>query len=317
MCTAIRFTDRKGNLYFGRNLDWCCSYGERVVVTPRGYVPSTSPFGAVGSIRHAVIGMGVVARDTPLYFDCANDAGLAVAGLNFPGYARYETKPVDGLVNVASWELPLWVAASFSSVDEAESALANAAVVDAPIDDDLPTSYLHWIVADARRSIAVEYTDAGMQVFDDDADVLANQPGFSYHAENLRSYLNLTSDVPATVRWRRAELSPYGTGAGMRGLPGDYYSPSRFVRAAYLNAHYPDQEGEAANVTRLFQTLGGVSMVEGAARMANGQFERTVYAGGFSSATGTYYWHTYENPTTHSVSLADCDTEGTDLVEAG
>ena len=34
MCTGIRFTDTAGNMYFGRNLDWTCGYGERVVVTP-------------------------------------------------------------------------------------------------------------------------------------------------------------------------------------------------------------------------------------------------------------------------------------------
>ena len=34
MCTAVRFVDTKGNLYFGRNLDWTSDYGERIVVTP-------------------------------------------------------------------------------------------------------------------------------------------------------------------------------------------------------------------------------------------------------------------------------------------
>ena len=36
MCTAIRFSDDKGNLYFARNLDWSQGYGERVVVAPEG-----------------------------------------------------------------------------------------------------------------------------------------------------------------------------------------------------------------------------------------------------------------------------------------
>ena len=314
MCTAIRFTDLDGHLYFGRNLDWSSSYGERIVVVPEGFELRTSPFGATSSVSSPVIGMGIVHDGTPLYFDCANAAGLAVAGLNFPGYARYETEPVAGRTNVASWELPLWVVANFSTVDEAERALADVAVVDAPL-GGLPTSLLHWMVGDASRSIAVEYTEAGMQVFHDGADVLANQPGFAYHAENLRSYLNLTNEVPADTQWRGAHLSPYGTGAGMRGLPGDYYSPSRFVRAAFLNAHYPDKAGERDNVSRLFHTLGGVSMVDGAARMADGDFERTVYTGGFSAATRTYYWNTYDDPTVRGVSLDDLDTTGTELME--
>ena len=40
MCTAIRFTDDKGQMYLARNLDWSCGYGERVVVTPRGLSPT-------------------------------------------------------------------------------------------------------------------------------------------------------------------------------------------------------------------------------------------------------------------------------------
>jgi len=39
MCTGIRFVDNEGNMYFGRNLDWSCSYGEKVVITPTGYTP--------------------------------------------------------------------------------------------------------------------------------------------------------------------------------------------------------------------------------------------------------------------------------------
>ncbi len=85
MCTGIRFSDNDGNMYFARNLDWSCGYGERVVITPTGYEPR-SPFGAIGSIAEPIIGMGIVAEGVPLYFDCANTAGLAVAGLNFPGY---------------------------------------------------------------------------------------------------------------------------------------------------------------------------------------------------------------------------------------
>ena len=82
----------------------------------------------------------------------------------------------------------------------------------------------------------VESTADGLQVMRDPADVLANQPGLAWHLENLRSYMNVTPSAPNSVTWGNATLTPYGAGAGMRGLPGDVYSPSRFVRAAYLNA---------------------------------------------------------------------------------
>lgn len=315
MCTGIRFSDGHDNLYLARNLDWTSGYGQQVVVTPTGYAPR-SPFGAVPSIRHATIGMGIVEDDTPLYFDCGNDAGLAVAGLNFPGYADYAPGPVEGATNVAAFEFPLWVCSQFASVDEVEAALADVVIVDRPINDKYPSSLLHWIIGDARRAVVVEHTSDGMHVFDDDVDVLANQPGFAWHHENLRNYLNTSPEFPEEVELGRARLAPFGSGSHMRGIPGDYYSPSRFVRAAYVNDHYPTKESEEENVSRAFHTLQQVAMVDGCAAMGSGEFEMTIYTGLFSSRTQTYYWNTYDDPTIRSVALADRSPAGTELVVA-
>lgn len=315
MCTGIRFSDGQDNLYLARNLDWTSGYGQQVVLTPTGYAPR-SPFGAVGSIEHATIGMGIVEEDTPLYFDCGNDAGLAVAGLNFPGYAAYASGPVEGAVNVAAYEFPLWVASQFASVDEVEAALQDVVIVDKPINDKYPSSLLHWIIADATRSIVVEYTSEGMHVFDDDVDVLTNQPGFAWHHENLRNYLNTSPEFPEETVLGRAHLTPFGSGSHMRGIPGDYYSPSRFVRAAYVNAHYPTKGNEEENVSRAFHTLQQVAMVDGCAAMGSGEFEITIYTGLFSSRTSTYYWNTYDDPRIRSVAMAEHPTDGDKLVMA-
>ncbi|MGN0060365.1 MAG: choloylglycine hydrolase [Coriobacteriales bacterium] len=314
MCTGIRFSDAQGNLYFARNLDWSCSYGEHVVITPTN-AKVVSLFGATDRIDYPIIGMGITAAGTPLYFDCANERGLAVAGLNFPGYAQYEEGPVEGKTNVAAFEFPLWVVAKHATVDEVEAELDNVAIVGKTLSDQMPVSYLHWIIGDGTRSIVVEYTSEGMQVFHNDFDVLANQPGFAWHAENVRNYLNATPEVPTGVKWDKAELAPYGSGGGMRGIPGDYYSPSRFVRAAYLNANYPVKDTEEENVARMFHTLQGVSMIDGAARMTDGAFEITVYTGGFSARTNTYYYNTYDDPAIRSVALSDYPTDGTELIE--
>ncbi len=315
MCTGIRFSDGNGNLYLARNLDWTNGYGEQVLLTPTGYQPE-SPFGAVTSIGHAVLGMGIVEDDTPLYFDCGNEAGIAVAGLNFPGYAQYASEPVDGATNVAAFEFPLWVAAQFRSVDEVEAALDDVAIVDRPINEKYPSSLLHWIIGDSERAIVVEYTSDGMNVFNDDVDVLANQPGFRWHHENLRNYLNADPDFPKDTVLGRAHLTPFGSGSHMRGIPGDYYSPSRFVRAAYVNAHYPEKTSEEENVSRAFHTLQQVAMVDGCAAMDSGEFEKTIYTGLFSSQTATYYWNTYEDPAIRSVAMADYGSDGTELVLA-
>ncbi|MBR1623437.1 MAG: choloylglycine hydrolase [Pseudobutyrivibrio sp.] len=312
MCTGIRFSDTNGNMYFGRNLDWSVGYGQRVLITPKGY-EINSPFKSASQMKYAVIGMGIVEENVPLYFDCGNEAGLAIAGLNFPGYAQYEVDAVEGKINVAAYEFPLWIASQFATVDEVEEALKNVAIVARPINDKYPVSMLHWIIGDKTRSIVVEYTKNGMEIFDDDVDVLANQPGFLWHHENLRNYMNLDSNMPDEVNWQAATLKPFGSGSLMRGIPGDYYSTSRFVRVAYLNTHYPKKSTEEENVARLFHTLSGVAMIDGAARMGDGAYEKTIYTGGFSSATNTYYYNTYEDFTIKSVKLGDYDLNGEEI----
>ena len=315
MCTAIRFNAASGGMYFGRNLDWECGYGEHPVIAPRGWEHSwefdTTPDGG-----KAVIGIGLVAEDTPLYFDCMNEDGLGCAGLFFAGFAAYETAPVEGKLNLASYELPLWVCRNFSTVAQARAALEGAAVVGVKI-AGMDPSALHLIIADAEQSIVVEYTASGMHIYSNPVDTLANQPAFDWHLENLRSYYMVSPQVPQKTSWGSAELEAYGTGGGMRALPGDYYSTSRFVRAAYLNAHYPQQEGEDANKIRLFRSLQGVAMVEGASIMKTGNTERTIYTSGYSAESGALFHSTYEEPAISCWRLAEFDLQATELISIG
>ena len=75
MCTGVRFIDNNGGMYFGRNLDWSVPYGQKVVITPRGYKYNSAFLGEMAMKGGAIIGMAIVAENTPLYFDCANESG--------------------------------------------------------------------------------------------------------------------------------------------------------------------------------------------------------------------------------------------------
>lgn len=315
MCTGIRFTDAEGAMYFGRNLDWTQGYGERVVATPpAATIPPAFERDGDPAVGHAVVGMGIVVAGIPLYFDCGNDAGLAVAGLNFPHSARYAAEPRQGSVNVAAYEFPFWIARTFSSLDEVRAALASVTVVAKPVNEHLPVANLHWLIGDATGSIVVECMEEGMRVWENDADVLTNEPDFGWQRTNLCNYLTLTDEDPDAAAWGAMKLVPFGSGLGMQGIPGDYSGSSRFVKAAFVNSHYPAQTGEAANVTRLFRTLGSVAVPEGAAKMADGSHEKTLYTSCFSPATMTYYHATYDDPRIRSYPIASVDLAGSEPV---
>lgn len=302
MCTSIRFTDTLGNLYLARNLDWNTRYGERVVLTPLGYNTAYS-FIDDSQTKHNVIGMAVAANNYPLYFDCGNDAGLAVAGLNHPGFAAYSDAPIAGKVNIAAYEFPLWVAANFATVEEVARSLEGVNIVAKPFVPGQQVSHLHWIIGDGLRSIVVEQLADGLHVYDDPVDTLSNQPEFPWHLTNLRTYITADNSFPSPARWRTAELEPFGAGAGGRGLPGDTYSTSRFVRAAFHNATYPEKDSEEESISRAFHILASVAMIDGASAMADGSFERTLYTGCYSARTKSYYYSTYEDPSIVRISL--------------
>lgn len=60
MCTAVRFADRNGALFFGRNLDWMESYGEEILATPRGFAYDYALGATHAEQPHAVLGVGCV-----------------------------------------------------------------------------------------------------------------------------------------------------------------------------------------------------------------------------------------------------------------
>ena len=312
MCTSIRFNGADGSMYFGRNLDWVCGYGESIDFSPR-HLPYRSVLGAPQRAEgFAVVGVGVCAQGRPLYFDCANERGLAVAGLNFPGYADFPHEPVDGVDSVATFELPYWICRNFETVDELAAALEHTDIVSLVVPGK-PESFLHWMVADASRSIVIERTATGLHVYDNTVDTLANQPEFGWHLENLRNYMTSAPEFAAPVSWGRQELAAWGAGVSMRGIPGDACSPSRFVRAAYTNAHYPVKDNERENVSRLFHTLGGVQMVEGTAAVSDGRLEKTLFTSGYSSSTNTYYVNSYDDFAIRAFPMSDFDQDGIEI----
>lgn len=298
MCTGVRFVDGQNNLYFGRNLDVPATYGQHVMVTPRNY---HFPMKHVDDITttKAMMGMGIVAGDYPLYFDAANENGLAIANLNFPTHKMdnqivpgleffyYSPEPVEGKTNVTSYEFMAWILQNFDTVEEIKAfdLEKNLNFVDTPLNEQMGTAPAHWLISDEKACIVVEPMHSGVKVFDNPVGVLTNDPTFDWHMMNLNQYLGLTCDGRTPAKWGDKQLHALGVGTGSIGMPGDWTPASRFVKVAYVNHFYPEKQGEEANVSRLFNTLKAVQMPEGSV-----SGEITIYSSCYSHATQTYYY---------------------------
>ena len=119
MCTAVTY--RTKDHYFGRTLDLEYSYKEEVVVTPRNF-PFEFRTKAVMESHYGLIGMATVVGDYPLYYEAANEHGLAMAGLNFPGNAHY-FEEMPGKDNIAPFEFIPWILGQCKNLPEARKLL--------------------------------------------------------------------------------------------------------------------------------------------------------------------------------------------------
>ena len=230
MCTAISWLGK--HHFFGRNLDLEYAYEESITIVPRNF-PFSFRCGMPIIQHYAMIGTATVVNGYPLYYEATNEAGLSVAGLNFPGNAVYLPK-VDGKDNIAPFELIPWILGRCADVSSAEQLIDKINIINIPFSSRFPLSPLHWLVADRHRSIVVEAMEDGVHVHDNPLGLLTNNPPFPYHMFNISNYMGLSAH-PIENRFSTGfQLKAYSNGMGGIGLPGDYSSASRFVKAAFV-----------------------------------------------------------------------------------
>ena len=308
MCTAIIY--KTADHYFGRTLDLEYSYQENVVVTPRNF---TFRFRKMKPIKthYAIIGMATVAEGYPLYYEAANECGLAMAGLNFPGNAHFFPE-MEGKDNITSFEFIPWILSRCKDLGEARLLLRDINLCDIPFSEAFPVFPLHWIIADRDGAITVESLKDGLRVHENPIGVLTNNPTFDYHMTHLSDYMNLTPHPPKN-RFGNVDLTLYSRGMGGIGLPGDLSSASRFVRAAFVKLNSVSGTGENESISQFFHILGSVAQQRGCARMPDGSNEITVYTSCINTDKGIYYYTTYENQSISAVDMHKCDLEGETL----
>ncbi len=309
MCTAILLND-KHNL-FGRNLDVECSYGEKVVITPRNYEFNFRS-GETLSNHYAMIGMSAIRHGYPLYFDATNEKGLSVAGLRYVDACYYNES--ENLKNIAVFELIPYILGICQNVDEAVKCLSKINVTSIKFDEATPVAPLHWIIADKSKAVAVECDKTGMNVLENDVGILTNMPDFRTQTYNLASYMNLGVNVCHDTFLPGIKLREYSRGLGAFGLPGDMSSMSRFVRAAYIkfNSHSLSQSNDCG-ITRFFHILKCVSQIYGCTLTEDGKKEFTLYSSCCDTDRLIYYYTTYTNSRINGIQMTENTMRGKEL----
>ncbi len=305
MCTAATY--KTNDFYFGRTLDYECSYGEEVTVVPRNYPFQLRHLPAMNS-HYAIIGMAHIAGGYPLFYDGINEKGLGMAGLNFVGNAVYRDV-LEGKDNLAQFEFLPYILGKCATVKEARKLLENISITNESFSEHYPASQLHWIIADENEAITVESVKDGFFVYDNPTGTLTNNPPFDEQLFNLNNYMGLSAKSPENRFSDKLDLKLYSRGMGALGLPGDLSSMSRFVRVSFVKMNSLSKSDEISSVSQFFHILNSVDQQRGCCELKEGEYEITIYTSCCNASKGIYYYTSYDN---HQISAVDMNKEDLD-----
>lgn len=256
-CTGISLAAQDGSKVVARTVEWAatpmqCGY----VVAPRKHVhQSFTPTGENGLKYTGKYGyVGVYTEYEPFVVEGVNETGLAAGLFFFPNYGDYAPyDPAHNDKTLCDMQFVSWVLSQFDSIDQVKAALNEIDLVTL----SHKIGAVHWrIVQPDGRMVVMEVVAGVPHFYENTLGVLTNAPGFEWQMTNLNNYINMEpGSAPDNTIKSGITLQPLGHGSGMLGLPGDFTSPSRFVRATFFQTTAPDWATGFDAVVQAFHIL--------------------------------------------------------------
>lgn len=306
MCTALTIVN--DGMFFGRNLDLDEHFNEQIVIVSRNY-PIVLKNESSLDQHYAIMGTATLINHYPLFADGFNEKGLAMAGLNFPHGCSYSDTPKQNCINLTPYEIILYTLAKYETVAQVKKDYQNLNLYAQDFMTGVGCATLHWILSDEHDCIVIESRHDGLKIIDNPTGIMTNCPNFEYHLTNLDYYISLNTKQPTNQWMKDMDLKVIGSGSGSFGLPGDYSSPSRMIRANFLKQAFVKTADVDETVVSFFHTLDGVSYVKGSAVNENGTLEYTLYSNCFDTKRKTYYYKTYQGYQIAKLSMDHVDLD--------
>jgi choloylglycine hydrolase len=309
-CTGIRLVAKDGGVIAARTLEFGVDLHSNVLVVPAGTTLTGSlPDGGKGISYKTKYGfLGANAEGMTAIVDGLNDQGLYVGLFYFPDYASYPDATKDNAARaMAPYEYGNWLLGNFASVEEVKANFDKVVLAPVVLDAIKQVPPVHFVVQDrSGKAVVIEPLNKSLKLFDNPLGVLTNSPSFDWHMTNLRNYVNLSATNVPPVGLGGVTLAQFGQGSGLRGLPGDFTPPSRFVRAvafsqsAIQSASAPDAALQAFHILNNFDIpYGAVRDQEGGQSHA----EYTTWTSASDLKNLVWYFRTYGDQSIHSVDL--------------
>lgn len=325
-CTSFLLSGSDDGYVYGRSLEFGVDIDSRGIAIARNIsMQGTGVGGKQGSglkwtTKYAAV--GAAALGLPILVDGLNEKGLAGGLLYAPGITEYqEVEPAQSTNSIASYEMLVYALTNFATVDEVRDGLRQIKVNRSPQKLFKGVVDLHMTMHDASgKSIVVEYIGGELQISENPTSVLTNAPQFNWHLNNLGNYTNLSAKEPGAIKLGATDISPWSTGYGMLGVPGDFSSPSRFVRAFFMKHHAPKDRTTLQQVGTAFHFLnnfdlppGSISLTDSGFGGGGGGYEITYWVSVSDLKNLTFYIRTHGNPSIQMIDMSKMDMDAKEI----
>lgn len=315
MCTSLTFKTQDGNHFLARTMDFSLILNPNAIMYPRKYKWKLYQDKQSIEVNFAFLGIGQKFDGNYCAFaDGTNEKGFSCASLYFPGYAIYSDKESTSLLNIAPYEVVPYLLSKCETVKDAIKEIKKVNLMNVTLEEMQLLPPLHWIVADkSGNCIVIEPTENGLVIKENPIGVMTNSPEFNWHMTNSRNYVGINPLKKKEVTLGNVTFKPLSQGSGTLGLPGDFTSPSRFVKTVFAKYASTDCKDEIEGITNIFHILEGVTIPKGNVITEYNKIDYTQYTSCFNLDKGILYYKTYDNSQLIAVSLCNENLDSNDI----
>lgn len=305
MCTSISFVSTDQQEFLGRTQEYNIEFDYVALQFPRKYEIEAAA--SSWKTDYAVLGAGILqeGQPVPTIVDGVNEYGLSAVTQYFADeycYSSVAEIEAAGKKPVYAEQVIFYLLSTCKDIAEVKEKLDMISVANASLlqKEGLPQ---HFYVKDASgKSIVIEPSvKLGFKVFDNEVGVMTNNPSFDWHLKNLRNYTSLSDQMAKDIQLGSATFPSFGKGSGLRGMPGDYTSPSRFVRAATL-LQFSEATDSKHAINKGFHILDASDIVKGVIKLED-SLQYTQYTSIYNLTQREMYIRLYDNFTIQKITF--------------
>ncbi|MGD9475243.1 MAG: choloylglycine hydrolase family protein [Eubacteriaceae bacterium] len=315
MCTSLTYQTNDQHHFLARTMDFAFLFKPEVLVYPKNYGFRLYLTDDILTVKYAFMGFGQRFEDSYDGFaDGVNEKGLSCAALYFPGYAYYSNQAIEEKKNIAPYELVPYILSQCDSIDSVIALMKNTNLVSEPFKklDFLPP--LHFIISDQfGRCIVIEPRESGLEILENSIGIMTNSPPFDWHITNINNFIGIHPTQNEGLNLSGVTFKPFSQGFGTIGLPGDFTSPSRFVKTVFSKFSSTPCNLYTDGMSTIFHILDGVSLIKGSVVTEEQDLEFTQYTACYDLTTQTLYYKTYSNSQINAVSLSPENVNSTSV----